>query len=146
MSRFIDVPPVWLLGSAALAFILSRFVPLAHFDLPDWFGWAVFAAGLAWAIAAVVQFAVRKTPVEPHRTPQVLLTGGPFRLNRNPTYSGMSVMLLCWALVLGTASAFAPVLLFPILIAVRFVRAEEHSLRQAFGAKAEEYLSRTRRW
>lgn len=146
MSRFIDIPPVWLLAAGASAFVLARLVPIASIGLPAWIGWLVCAAGIAWAITAVALFLVRRAPVEPHHIPKVLLVQGPFRVNRNPIYSGMTVLLIGWAIVLGAVSALLPAIVFPLLITRRFVIEEERALTTAFGREAEDYLTRTRRW
>lgn len=146
MSRFVDIPPVWMVAFGAAALVLAQLLPIASFAAPDWLGWLVGAAGLAWAVAAGGLFLARKTPVEPHHTPRILLVEGPFRWNRNPIYTGMTVMLAGWAIVLGAASAFLPAILFPLLITRRFILDEERALIAAFGPQAEAYLSRTRRW
>jgi len=145
MSRF-DVPDVWLGGCGAAALVLAGAAPIASFDAPDWVGWLALAAGWLWAIAAGRLFLGTRTPIQPRSTPRILLVEGPFRWNRNPIYSGMTVMLVGWAIVLGTASAFIPAAVFPFLITWRFVLDEERALVAAFGPEAEAYLSRTRRW
>lgn len=146
MTRFVDIPPVWMVVFGLGAFLLARYLPVATLDLPDWLGWLIGAGGLTWALAASVLFLMRKTPVEPHQTPAILLVEGPFRVNRNPIYTGMTIILIGWAFVLGTASAFIPPIIFPFLITRRFILDEERTLIATFGTKAEEYLSRTRRW
>lgn len=146
MSRFVDIPPVWMVAFGAAALVLARLLPIVSFAAPDWLGWLVVAAGLAWGLAAGGLFLARKTPVEPHHTPRILLVEGPFRWNRNPIYTGMTVMLVGWAIVLGAVSAFLPAILFPLLITWRFILDEERALMAAFGPQAEAYLSRTRRW
>ena len=146
LKRFVDLPPVWLLASAGVAWLLAQYLPLARLGLPDWLGWAIFALGLAWAASATVIFARKKTPVEPRKTPKVLLTTGAFRVNRNPIYTGMTVMLIGWALVLGAVTAFLPAIAFPFIITNRFVLKEEEELRAQFGPQAEEFFSRSRRW
>lgn len=145
-TRYIDVPPVWLIGCAAVAFVLARLVPAAHIGLPAWLGWLACAVGLVWAAAAVLLFLARKTPVEPRHHPKVLLVEGPFRINRNPIYSGMTLFLIGWAVVLGDVSALVPAVVFPFVITRRFILAEERSLIAAFGQEGEDYLARTRRW
>lgn len=146
MSRFFDIPPFWLIAFGLGSFLLARYLPVAIIDLPDWLGWLVCAVGFCWALAAGVLFLARKTPLEPHRIPEVLLVEGPFRVNRNPIYTGMAIVLIGWALVLGAVSALIPAFVFPFLITRRFILGEERGLIAAFGGKAEEYLSWTRRW
>ena len=146
MKDFPDLPPVWFLGSAAVSWLLAKLAPVVVLDLPDWLGWAIFAFGFIWAGTAAVLFLLRKTPVEPRHTPKVLLVEYHFRINRNPIYSGMTTMLLGWAIVLGALTAFVPVAVFPLVIARRFIEDEERRLRDAFGQAADNYLGRSRRW
>jgi len=146
VSRFVDIPPVWMLALGAAALALARLLPIVSFATPDWLGWLVVGAGLTWGLAAGGLFLARKTPVEPHHTPRILLVEGPFRWNRNPIYTGMTVMLVGWAIILGAASAFLPAILFPLVITWRFILDEERALVAAFGPQAEAYLARTRRW
>ena len=116
MKDFPDLPPVWLPGFAAIAWLLAKRAPVVVLDLPDWLGWAIFAFGFIWAGTAAALFLLRKTPVEPRHTPKVLLVEYHFRINRNPIYSGMTTMLLGWAIVLGALTAFVPVVVFPFII------------------------------
>jgi protein-S-isoprenylcysteine O-methyltransferase Ste14 len=146
MRGFPDLPPVWLAGSAAIAWLLAKYLPLVAFDVPGWLGWTMFAFGFVWAGSAALLFLVRGTPVEPRHTPRVLLADYHFRINRNPIYSGLTLMLVGWALVLGALTAFLPAVAFPVIITRRFVADEEQRLRAAFGKAAEDYLARSRRW
>ena len=146
MRGFPDLPPVWFTGAAAVAWLLARYIPVATLSLPRWLGWAVFAFGFFWAGSAALLFLVKRTPVEPRHTPRVLLADFHFQINRNPIYSGLTLMLFGWALVLGALTAFLPAAAFPIIITRRFIGDEERRLRAAFGKAAEEYLARTRRW
>lgn len=146
MKGFPDLPPVWLLGSAVISWLLARLIPVVVLDLPSWLGWALVALGLIWAGSAAGLFLQKNTPVEPRNTPSVLLVDYHFRINRNPIYTGMTVMLLGWAVVLGAITAFFPVLAFPIIITRRFILDEEKALRDTFGQQATDYLGRSRRW
>src|SRR5664279_6281658 len=121
MKDFPDLPPVWFLGCGAISWLLAKLMPWAVLDLPDWLGWVTFALGLIWAGTATVLFLLKKTPVEPRMNPEVLLVQYHFRVNRNPIYSGMTAMLLGWAVVLGAATAFLPVFVFPLIITRRFI-------------------------
>lgn len=146
LEGFPDLPPVWLAGAAAVSWLLARLVPGFGLGLPGWLGWTVFVLGLLWAGSAAALFLLRRTPVEPRHTPRVLLADYHFRINRNPIYSGMTVMLLGWAIVLGAVTALVPVVAFPLIITRRFIADEERRLRAAFGEAAEDYLARSRRW
>jgi protein-S-isoprenylcysteine O-methyltransferase Ste14 len=141
---FPDLPPIWGLGAAALAAGLARWLPVA--PLPRAPGWLLVAAGLGLIGWSAWWFRAKRTTIEPHREPSALIVEGPYRLNRNPIYTGMTLILMGWAFLLGAASALVPALAFPWLIDRRFVRGEEAALRRRFGAEAERYLAATRRW
>jgi protein-S-isoprenylcysteine O-methyltransferase Ste14 len=93
--------------------------------------WLVNAAsrrlGKQWALAARL--------VEGHD----LISDGPYRLVRNPIYTGMFGLLLAtglamsrWTTLLAASAVFAAGTLIRI-------RSEENLLRQAFGAAFDEY-------
>ena len=91
---------------------------------------AVRTLGKQWAIAARI--------VEDHQ----LITEGPYRLVRNPIYSGMFGMLIATGLVVSVWWALLPaIIVFWYGTSIR-VRSEEQLLRESFGAKFEEYASR----
>jgi protein-S-isoprenylcysteine O-methyltransferase Ste14 len=82
----------------------------------------------------------------PREAPKNLLIEGPFRINRNPIYTGMLLILIGAAIAFGTFSGWLPVLAFPIIITERFIKGEEDGLRAAFPVEAEAYLRESRRW
>lgn len=141
-----DLPPVWLAGFALLAWALARAVPLLRFEAGT-LGAAAIALGLVLVAWAGGWFWRKDTPIEPGTTPSALIVEGPYRrVNRNPIYTGLALILLGWALRLGAVSAVLPALVYPVVLHRRFVLPEEAALRQAFGEKAEAYLAATRRW
>jgi protein-S-isoprenylcysteine O-methyltransferase len=74
-----------------------------------------------------------------------LVTTGPYRHLRHPSYTGALVAALGFGLALGHwTSALVLVLGWSAGIAYR-IRVEETALRDTFGASYDEYASRTRR-
>ncbi|MEM9012802.1 MAG: isoprenylcysteine carboxylmethyltransferase family protein [Pseudomonadota bacterium] len=142
----LDLPPVWTVLFGMIAFGLSSILPIWTFAFGPGLGVGLMLAGVALIVWAAIWFRRMGTPIEPRNTPSALLVEGPYRLNRNPIYTGMTVVLIGWALILGTLSALILALLFPLIMTYRFVLGEEEGLRQTFGAKAEAYFARTRRW
>lgn len=142
----LDFPPIWGLGAILVAAILSWMVPLAHLDLPRWPGVALILAGFALMLWTRHWFKVKQTPMLPRRIPKVLIDDGPFRINRNPIYSGMAMVIFGAAICLGTLSSFLPAIAFPLIISRRFIQGEEAALRDTFGKQAEDYFARSRRW
>jgi len=86
------------------------------------------------------------TTPEPNGVASALLTSGPFRWTRNPLYLGLSLLLVCFGVLLDSAwlLGLTPVL---ILLLDRLVIArEEIRLRAQFGNEYEAYTRRVRRW
>jgi protein-S-isoprenylcysteine O-methyltransferase Ste14 len=141
-----DLPPVWLAFFAALAWALSWIGPLYSFGPRPVTAGLCIVAGVVLIGWSISLFVGRATPMEPRKTPSALLSTGPYRVNRNPVYTGLALLLLAFGLWLGALSAALMAGAFVIVIDRRFVRGEEAALRKAFGPAAEAYLARTRRW
>ena len=112
----------------------------------DAIGWALIVAGLALAVWAALWFRRKRTSIEPRDRPTALIVEGPFRIDRNPIYAGVALMLFGAGVVLGALSSVLLALAFPWIVTRRFILDEEAALREAFGAEAEAYIARTRRW
>ena len=148
LRDFPDLPPVWALGFAAGQGVLAAVLPLVRFD-PGWAtpaGWTTVALGFGLVIWSAWWFRRKRTTIEPRETPTALIVEGPYRINRNPIYTGMAVALVGIGFVLGALSAVLLALAFPFVIERRFVRGEETVLCETFGSEAERYIAATRRW
>jgi protein-S-isoprenylcysteine O-methyltransferase Ste14 len=109
-------------------------------------GAALAALGLALTIAGVAAVIRHRTTIVPHHPVTALLTSGPYRLSRNPMYTGLAIAYLGLALLLNS---WWPLALWPLVIlAVRqlVIRPEEQYLTHQFGRHFTEYRSRVRRW
>src|SRR5436190_12660771 len=95
----------------------------------------LFAAGLIlrwWAIVTLGRFFTVDVVVEKDHE---LVERGPFRLVRHPSYTGVLVAFIGWAITLENWVAMA-VVLVPIFAAlVRRMNVEEQALRGALGEK-----------
>lgn len=143
-------PPLWMLIIAAAEWALSRYWPLRTVLAAPYtrVGWVVMALAVVPAAAAFVQFRCARTTVNPHRPERaaVLVTSGVYAWTRNPMYLGLWLVLLGWALRLGTVSALIGAVLFIPLIERAQIRAEEQALRRRFGAEYERYCQVVHRW
>ena len=74
-----------------------------------------------------------------------LMTGGPYRLSRNPMLSGTFLYLLGWCVWLGTWQAFVCFILFVVVMLLQ-VRSEEKRLCRDFGDEYEAYCRTTGRF
>jgi protein-S-isoprenylcysteine O-methyltransferase Ste14 len=75
-----------------------------------------------------------------------LVTDGVFRISRNPMYLGLLLLLIGWALWLGSASVWLIPPLFVITITVVQIIPEERALGQLFGAQYLAYRASVARW
>ncbi len=144
ISKRIDIPPLWLLGTLAAQYLLARFLPLLSFDLPG--GPILVIAGFALIFWSAIHFRRAQTPIHPRRKPTTLITDGPFAFSRNPIYLGMALIAAGWAIRLGALSALLMVPIFMLIIQRRFIVGEEFHIDRALGEEWRSYTSRTRRW
>ena len=143
-------PPVVALSTALfMGWIASVTTPPAWpFAIRVGVGVVLAAAGLAFSMAGMVSFRRARTtlnPTQPGSTSS-LVTGGVYRVTRNPMYLGLLLVLLGWAAFLASPLAF---LLVPCFFAYidRFqIRPEERALSQLFGEPYAAYLRKVRRW
>ncbi len=143
-------PPVVALVVAALMWLLSRAAPALNFEFSagSLIGSVLALMGIGTAVAGAVTFARAKTTLNP-TTPQAatsLVSGGIYRVTRNPMYLGLLLILTAWALYLSNV---LPFLLLPVFIVYinRFqIAPEERALSSLFGREFAAYQSRVRRW
>ena len=145
---FPDLPPVWASGFLIAEVVAASVLPIAVFvSAPATLsGIGLIVVGVLLAAWSALWFRRKRTSIEPRDVPKALIVEGPFRINRNPIYTGMALVLVGLAFWIGALSAVAIALVFPFVITARFIRGEEAALRSAFGAEAEAYIARTRRW
>lgn len=145
------VPPLAVAATAFVAmWVLTRVAPSMSFDFS---GRRLAALGLV-LLAAVIGLAGVRTfrrarttvnPLQPDRA-SALVTTGIYRHTRNPMYVAVALALLGWSLFLGHAFAPLGAVAFVAWMDRRQIPAEEHALRELFGASFERYCSEVRRW
>jgi len=148
-ARVILVPPplyyaAGLAGGMALDSVVA--LPLGGRPVTVVAGASITVVGLALAFAGVAAVISHRTTIVPHHQVATLLTGGAYRMSRNPMYTGLAIAYLGLALLFGS---WWPVALWPLVIlAVRHlvIRPEEEYLTQRFGHAYTGYQSRVRRW
>jgi protein-S-isoprenylcysteine O-methyltransferase Ste14 len=144
------IPPVWFLIFVVLAVTLAWQVPALRWDFPGRvvIGHVLAAAGIVIAATALIQFRRRKTtykPEDPGKT-SALVTGGIYRVTRNPMYVGMALLLLAISFWSGHLAAALLVPFFMLVLWAFQIRHEEHMLAALFGADYEAFKNRTPRW
>ena len=109
-----------------------------------WLGVVLFAAGGAlriWPVFVLGQRFSGLVAIQPGHT---LVTSGPYRVIRHPSYLGLLLSSLGWGLAFRSAvGVLLAALLIPPLLAR--IRAEEQLLHTEFGAEYDAYRVRTAR-
>lgn len=143
----------WVLAVLVILGLVDGFVPALtdrlnlgvwNGDTSRWAGVALVALGCVVRIWPVFVLGNRFSAGVAIQEGHQLETRGPYRLIRNPSYLGIIMIMVGWALtfrsLLGLAMA---VLVVPFLV-VR-IDAEERILREEFGSAFDEYVARTKR-
>ncbi len=142
------IPPVYLLITLVLIWLMQQFFPLhQYFDPP--LAYSVIAPvlfGITMAAISAGMFKKADTGIEPFDEASVLVTGGFYYVTRNPMYMGMVLMLFGVAILLGNTGALFPIPIFFMIIRNNFVLGEERFLEATFGREYLDYKLKVRRW
>ncbi|SMC73190.1 methyltransferase family protein [Primorskyibacter flagellatus] len=147
--KWLDLPPVWLVGALGLAWAQKTWAPMALSFGPVWadlLGGMLVGGGLLLMVLAVYEMRSKRTTVVPHRIPDALVTTGIFSRTRNPIYLGDSMILTGMILHWDAVLALPLVPIFVWLIETRFILPEEARLRRKFVAQFARYAQQVRRW
>lgn len=100
------------------------------------------------ALFAFASFGLARTtinPLDPSRA-SALVTSGIYRITRNPMYLSLLLLLIAYAVRLGSLAEWLGPVLFAIYVTRFQIIPEERILEKKFGAAFLAYKSRTRRW
>jgi protein-S-isoprenylcysteine O-methyltransferase Ste14 len=144
-SRVLIGISLW--SGVVCAFLVAWAVPAAW--IPG-NGWSVLLSGLAmmWGGIALRVWAVRtlgrffRTVVMIHANHR-LITTGPYRLIRHPSYAGSLLTLAGLGLALGSWLSLLVAVLGALIGFTRRIRIEESALRARFGDAYTAYTRRT---
>jgi len=143
----------WVIVAFGIIGLLAGYLP-AYTDRKEfwildgetvrWIGIVLFAAGGALRLWPVFVLGRRFSGLVAIQPGHTLVTGGPYRIIRHPSYLGLLVNSLGWALAFRSGvGVLLTALLIPPLLAR--IHAEERLLRSQFGAAYEVYSARTSR-
>lgn len=149
LTKWIDMPPVWLAGFIAIAWAQARYWPVGlslASPLTDLLAGLLIGGGVLLMLLAFAEFRRQRTTVIPHRTPERLIQSGIFTRTRNPIYLGDAMILAGAVLLVDAIPSLVLVPLFVWLIERRFIVPEENRLRRSFHADFARYERKVRRW
>lgn len=142
------VPPVWLLVSMVLMYLLEILFPFWLW-MPEGamsFGQLLILLGFTLIFYSARLFKQAETPLKPFVPVKAMVTKGPFRYSRNPVYLGMFMMLAGWAIYLRATVAWLVVIGFIWAIRRFWVLPEEEMMENTMGDAYLKYKSEVRRW
>jgi protein-S-isoprenylcysteine O-methyltransferase Ste14 len=141
-------PPLIYLAGLAVGFGLEALLPGA--SLPGVVRWVLggvlVAAGFALLASFNTSFSRKGTAVEPWKPTTAIVTGGAYRLTRNPAYLGMALVYVGIALLAQALWVLVPL---PVVLAVidrGVIAREERYLEGKFGREYLDYKTSVRRW
>ena len=147
----LKIPPllVWLIFAGVMLGVANA-TPGLSFTLAgsSAIALALVALGAAIAFAGVIVFRSNRTTVNP-LTPSAsscVVSGGVYRVSRNPMYLGFLLALAGWAVYLSNAGAALFLPAFVAYMTQYQIKPEERALREKFGSEFAQYMSRVRRW
>jgi len=143
----------WVIVAFALIGLLAAYLPAytdrkgfwtLDGDTIRWVGVVLFAAGGALRIWPVFVLGRRFSGLVAIQPGHTLVTSGVYRVIRHPSYLGLLVNSLGWALAFRSAvGVLLTALIIPPLLAR--IHAEETLLRTQFGDEYDAYRARTSR-
>ena len=143
-------PPAVGLLIAALMWALAGIGPALPMSAPVRLGLALALAALALAFdaAGLWAFYRARTTVNPLRPARAatVVTGGIYRITRNPMYVGMAMLLTAWGIDLGDIAVMVGPVLFVVFITRFQIVPEERALQAKFGEPYARYMGDVRRW
>lgn len=143
-------PPVLVLVLAAAMWGTATFQTPIQIE-PAWrigLLLALNVTALVFGVGGIMAFRRAKTTINPVQIDQAsrVVSGGIYRVTRNPMYIGLTALLTTWAVFLALPLALLGPVLF-VLFTARFqILPEERVMSAKFGKEYDEYRKRVPRW
>ena len=141
-------PPVFYLVALAIGVALDRLWPLSFLAGSSRYvvGSIVIVASALIMPPVLSRFRRAATPFDVRKAASALITDGPYRFSRNPTYLSLTLLYLGLGIVLD--SGWVMILVVPVFLLMDLwvVRREERHLEAKFGEQYLHYKASVRRW
>lgn len=146
--RKIILPPIMLLACLIGMIALYKFGSTTAIITGEAknIGFAFIALGIGLPVWGAQIFKRVETNIIPYKSPDKLVTEGPFQFSRNPMYLGMLLVLLGVAIRLGVLESLVFVGLFFTVANWWYIPFEEGKMMAMFGDQFTEYKQKVRRW
>lgn len=141
-------PPFVALFYIVVTMVLQRFIPVP-FVVPASLktaGLALTFLGFMLGIGAFVEFRKARTTLDPHGSVKALVTGGIYRITRNPIYLGFFLMVVGFPLNSGSLWGIVAAPFYATTMSRLVIEKEEAYLERKFKEQYTGYRLRVRRW
>jgi len=147
-AHVVALPPLIVVVTLALGVFLNFVWPMKFLGRSDalWLGTLLIVVSIPIVIGAALQLTKAKTAFDVRKPTIEIVTGGVFRISRNPTY--LSMMLGFVGIASLVDSLWMLLLALPLVLIIQkgVIEPEEHYLEQKFGETYLHYKARVRRW
>jgi protein-S-isoprenylcysteine O-methyltransferase Ste14 len=140
--------PVLIVAGLELAGPVRHTVPALSYRVTAPFALIVLLvawAGIAlrlWAIITLGRFFRGTVNIQQHHQ---VVTSGPYRWVRHPSYSGILLAAAALSLIMGNIASWAVFMICFLLATGYWIRVEERGLTEALGTAYTDYAAHTRR-
>jgi protein-S-isoprenylcysteine O-methyltransferase Ste14 len=142
-------PPIILFLCLCLVYVLNDYLPtLAMPTILAGLHWYIGLLGVFVALAGIWQFKKAKTTINPTKPEKVsqLVSGGIYRVTRNPMYLGMQLIIIAAIFKFGNYYGFIALTCFIFYITQFQIKPEERIIEGVFGEEYVRYKKKVRRW
>ena len=150
MDKFKNKIPPTILTLLFLIFnyILSFNFPKIYIPYKFFFTTLLLIFGFYIVIRSSRLFAQAKTSIDPLRPfkSTSLITNDIYKYSRNPMYLGYLLIIIGSSVYLGNVISIIIISLFIFTINFLQIIPEEETLKDIYGPRYDEYLSKVRRW
>ena len=142
------LPPLILLSAFVAGAALRTLLPGVPFptSLQLWLGSGLVACSIVLVVLASRELATARTAFDVRKSTTSIVTGGVFRITRNPVYLSMTLLYLGVALWLNSVAMAVVVVPLGSLLCVTAIKPEERYLESKFGDSYRLYRAVVRRW
>jgi len=144
----ITPPPFLYLIALAIGLLVDWLYPVQVLSTPFaiGIGLLLIAAAGPIVISALRAFSRAKTTFDVRKPTSAIVTNGPYRFSRNPSY--VSLTLLYGGIACLVNSLWVLLMVVPVVTVMHFgvIKREERYLEAKFGDEYRDYKTTVRRW
>jgi len=147
-AHVIALPPSIPVTALAVGLLLNFVWPMKFLARKDalWLGALLIVVSIPIVIGAFWQMNKAKTSFDVRKPTTEIVTGGVFRISRNPIYLSMMLDFLGIASLVDSLWMLLLALPLAVILQKGVIEPEEHYLEQKFGETYLRYKAQVRRW